>query len=65
MTRVLFEVPGPWVSGTSMSEIHDLKKTLIGEFGPDVNIANVMLDDVLETEALRCGLGVVGPKPRD
>ncbi len=62
MTRVLFELPGPWVSGTSLSEIHDLKKTLIREFGADVNIANVIPDDVLETEALRCGLGVVGPK---
>jgi phosphosulfolactate synthase len=37
-----------------------LKKFLIREFGPDVNIANVMPDDVLETEALRVGLGVVG-----
>ncbi len=62
MTRILFELPGPWVPDTSLSEIHDLKKTLIREFGPDVNLANIMPDDIVETEALRCGLGVVGPK---
>lgn len=64
MDRVLFELPGPWVSGVSLSEIHDLKKLLVREFGPDVNIANVMPDDVIETESLRVGLGVVGPKVR-
>ena len=30
-----------------------------GKFGADVNIANVMPDDVIETEALRNGLGVL------
>ena len=61
MDKVLFELPGPWISGVTMSEIHDLKKFLVREFGPDVNIANVMPDDLIETEALRVGLGVVGP----
>lgn len=61
LDKVLFELPGPWISGVSMSEIHDLKKFLVREFGPDVNIANVMPDDLIETEALRVGLGVVGP----
>jgi len=62
--RVLFELPGPWISGVSLSEIHDVKKLLVREFGPDVNIANVMPDDIIETEALRVGLGVVGPAPK-
>lgn len=61
MSRVLIELPGPWVTGTAVSEVHDLKKLLVRELGPDVNIANVMPDLVLETEALRNGLGVVGP----
>ena len=39
-----------------------MKKFLIERFGPDANIANVMPDDVFETEALRCGLSVIGPK---
>ena len=62
--RVLFELPGPWISGVSLSEIHDIKKLLVREFGADVNIANVMPDDLIETEALRVGLGVVGPARR-
>ena len=60
ISRALFELPGPWIRGVTLSDIHDLKKFLIREFGPDVNIANVMPDDLLETEALRVGLGVVG-----
>ena len=62
MDQLLFELPGPWITNVSMSSIHDLKKFLVREFGPDVNIANVMPDDLIETEALRVGLGVVGPK---
>jgi phosphosulfolactate synthase len=61
MSRVLVELPGPWVSGTSRYAVHDLKKTLVREFGADVNLANILPDEVLETEALRNGLGVVGP----
>jgi phosphosulfolactate synthase (CoM biosynthesis protein A) len=38
-----------------------MKKFLVAEFGPDVNLANVTAPDILETEALRVGLGVVGP----
>jgi phosphosulfolactate synthase len=39
-----------------------MKKFLVVEFGPGVNLANVQPQDILETEALRVGLGVVGPK---
>jgi phosphosulfolactate synthase len=61
MTRVLIELPGPWIAGVTLSAVEDMKKVLVSEFGPDVNIANVMPQDILETEALRVGLGVVGP----
>ena len=64
MDKVLFELPGPWISDVAMSEIHDVKKLLVKEFGPDVSIANIMPDDLIETEALRVGLGVVGPSRR-
>jgi phosphosulfolactate synthase len=60
-TRAIFELFGPWVSGAEPSKVQDLIKFLIKEFGPDVNIANVMPDDVLHTEAMRVGLGVVQP----
>jgi len=62
MSRVLIELPGPWISGVTLSVVEDMKKFLVGEFGPDVNLANVMPSDIMETEALRVGLGVVGPK---
>jgi phosphosulfolactate synthase len=63
MARIMIELPGPWISGVSLSQVHDMRKLLIKAFGPDVNIANVKPDDVFETEALRVGLGVVGPQP--
>jgi phosphosulfolactate synthase (CoM biosynthesis protein A) len=55
----MIEVPGPWVSGVTWSMVHDLTKLLIKEIGPDVNLGNLMPDDILHTEALRVGLGVV------
>ena len=61
MSRVLIELPGPWISGITLSQAEDMKKFLVREFGADVNLANVLPHDVLETEALRVGLGVVGP----
>jgi phosphosulfolactate synthase len=59
LARVIFELPGPWISGCTMDVVHDMKKFYVREFGADVNIANVMPDDVIETEALRNGLGVL------
>lgn len=64
MSKVLIELPGPWISGVTLSQIEDMKKFLVREFGPDVNLANLAPLDVLETEALRVGLGVVGPEVR-
>ena len=60
-SKVLIELPGPWICGVTLSAIEDMKKFLVREFGPDVNIANVLPNDIMETEALRVGLGVVGP----
>jgi phosphosulfolactate synthase len=64
MTKVLIELPGPWIKGVTLSAVEDMKKFLVAEFGPDVNIANVVPQDIVETEALRVGLGVVGPTSR-
>jgi phosphosulfolactate synthase len=64
MDKVLIELPGPWIKGVTLSAVEDMKKFLVAEFGPDVNVANVVPQDILETEALRVGLGVVGPAPR-
>jgi len=62
LSKTLFELTGPWIKGVSLESIYRLKLFLLDEFGRDVNLANVMPDDVLETEAARVGLSVVGPK---
>ena len=63
LTRVMFELPTTRI-GSTLPEIHAVKKLLIREFGPDVNIGNLSPDELLETESLRVGLGVVGPSCR-
>jgi len=64
LARAIVEVPGTWNSGAEPSMIHDLKKAFVAAFGPDVNLGNIMPDEIVETEALRCGLGVVQPTER-
>jgi phosphosulfolactate synthase len=59
--RMMIELIGPWISGVTSSAVQDLKKLLIKEFGPDVNVGNVMPDDIFETEMSRQGFGVVQP----
>ena len=61
-TRVIFELSGTWIENTSKSEIYHLKKFLISEFGANVNLANVMPEDVWETEAMRARLSTIGPQ---
>jgi phosphosulfolactate synthase (CoM biosynthesis protein A) len=41
----------------------DVEKVAV-KFGRDVNLANVLSQDILEMEAWRVGLGVVGPQAR-
>lgn len=61
-SRVIIELPGPWIKGTTLNDVIELQKFLVTEFGPDVNIANVQHDSVFNLEALRVGLSFVGPK---
>jgi hypothetical protein len=61
VTKIIFELIGPWIPGTHHCDVYALKKLYIDEFGPDVNIANLMPDQIWETEALRVGLSVAGP----
>ncbi|MGH6611837.1 MAG: phosphosulfolactate synthase [Burkholderiaceae bacterium] len=64
LTRVMIELPGPWISGVRSCDIEDLKKTLISVLGPDVNLANVACTAIIDTEAARVGLGTAGPPRR-
>ena len=55
---LIFELPGPWIKGVSLSDIHEMTRWLLDRFGPEANIANVHHDDVFKLEALRLGIGV-------
>jgi phosphosulfolactate synthase len=59
--QVMIELPGPWIPDVRSCDIEVLRKLLVAEFGPDVNIANVQVDEVLDLEATRNGLGTAGP----
>ena len=60
--RVIFELSGTWIPGTHATEVYALKVFLVNTFGPDVNLANILPEAVWETEALRAGLSVPGPR---
>jgi len=64
MARVMIELPGPWISGVRGCDIEDMKKALVRVFGPDVNLANVPVASIIDTEATRTGLGTAGPLKR-
>ena len=64
LSKVLFELPGWWIKGTTANDVFELQKIFVQEFGPDANIANVQPDSVMSLEALRCGLSVIGPEMR-
>jgi phosphosulfolactate synthase len=61
MSRVMIELPGPWISDVRSCDIEDMKKALVSALGPDVNLANVPPASIIDTEATRTGLGTSGP----
>jgi phosphosulfolactate synthase len=61
MSRVMIELPGPWIEGVHSCDIELMKKQLIDALGPDVNLANVAPSTIIDTEATRVGLGTAGP----
>lgn len=61
--RIMIELPGPWITGVRSCDVEEMKKTVLREFGPDANIANVDVRGIFDTEALRVGLGTAGPLP--
>ena len=61
MSRVMIELPGPWISDVRSCDIEDMKKALVRALGPDVNLANVPAASIVDTEATRTGLGTAGP----
>ena len=61
MSRVMIELPGPWISDVRSCDIEDMKKARVNALGPDVNLANVPPASIIDTEATRTGLGTAGP----
>ncbi len=61
MSRVMIELPGPWISDVRSCDIEDMKKALLHALGPEVNLANVAPATIIDTEAARTGLGTAGP----
>ena len=61
MSRVMIELPGPWISDVRSCDIEDMKKALVQELGPEVNLANVPPASNIDTEATRTALGTAGP----
>jgi phosphosulfolactate synthase len=55
---LVFELPGPWIAGVTLSDVHQMTCWLLNRFGTDTNIANVGVDEVLKLEALRLKIGV-------
>jgi phosphosulfolactate synthase len=56
--QLVFELPGPWIKGVTLSEVHETTCRLLERFGPEANVANVDPDNVLKLEALRLNIGV-------
>lgn len=61
LDRVMIELPGPWIADVHACDIEAMKKMLFAEFGPDVNLANIDVTTIFDTEAQRVGLGTAGP----
>ena len=61
LRKKTIELPGPWISDVRSCDIEDMKKALVQELGPDVNLANVSPFSIVDTEATRTGLGTAGP----
>lgn len=61
LRKIMIELPGPWIPEVRKCDVEALKKLLIEELGPDVNLANVSPDDLIDLETTRVGLGVAGP----
>jgi len=57
ITKIIFELPGPWIPKTTASDIYSLQVWLIENLGSEVNIANVEPYEVLSLETERTNLG--------
>ncbi len=66
LKNVMFELPGPWISGVNPHHVHQMRRSLVDRYGPEVNLGNVLPDDLMTLEAYRRELGVnAGSAPEE
>lgn len=58
VASVIWELPGIWIPGTVLADVHELVVYLLETLGANTNLANVMPEWVSEVETLRTGVGV-------
>jgi phosphosulfolactate synthase len=63
LADIVFELPGPWLTGVSHHHVYSMESWLVAHFGPEVNIANEPVGNTLFLEALRRGVGPVLATP--
>ncbi|MAG34965.1 MAG: hypothetical protein CL878_01745 [Dehalococcoidia bacterium] len=56
--EAIFELPGHWIPGTIYADPPHIYRQLLAAVGPEVNVANILPDRVIEYETVRCGIGV-------
>lgn len=60
-SEFMIELPGPWIENVRTCDIEYMKKVVLRAFGPNVNLANIDIRTIFDTEAQRIGLGTAGP----
>ena len=53
---VIIELPGPWIKNYHHFHAYEMQRFLVETFGPDVNVANVKADMIIQLEMFRNGL---------
>ncbi len=56
--KLLFELPGRWLKDIHHHQVHEMIRFLVGELGPEVNLANIVPEDILIVETQRANVGV-------
>ncbi len=57
LKNIVFELPGPWLSGVHQHQVCGLESWLVERFGSEVNIANDPVGNSLFLETYRRGIG--------
>lgn len=54
---IVFEIPSQWIKGITFHAQYEYWKLLIHHIGPDVNLANIQVEEILRLSLMRLGLG--------